>query len=286
MRFVKGFTRIFRVQFCSFIELTSQKFVSDSSIDMKQKSPCTAEFKANGGFSGSPLPNDYFVNDGWLAAKGSFHQREIRGQKFCRRGWRPPVSLTVAVRSNRLPGKFTPMISNHPFARIRGHSHRHHFAIVRIYYREMRFIEGFSGILAMQSCDVMTQGSRKIMSDSSIDMKQKSQNTAETRQVVRLEKLKHSASRVAAHKNLMDTGIVFDGWPLRNCSFFPVASIGHKGRKSPKAFSVCGTPLPVCFRAEFQCGGRINERNGKDTLFQNGTKPFENQLKSVLCLVP
>jgi hypothetical protein len=253
---------------------------------MKQKSPCTAEFKANGGFSGSPLPNDYFVAGGGLAARVSFRQREIRGQKFCRRGWRPLVSLTVAVRSNRLPGKFTPMISNHPFARIRGHGHRHHFAIVRIYYREMRFIEGFAGILAMQSCDVMTQGSRKFMSDSSIDMKQKSQNTAETRQVVRLGKLKHSASTVAAHKNLMDTGIVFDGWLLRNRSLFPVSFTGHCGRKSPKAFYAVGTPMPVCLRVGFPFGGRINERNGKDTLFQNGTEPFENQLKSVLCLVP
>jgi len=67
---------------------------------------------------------------------------------------------------------------------------------------------------------------------------------------------------------------------------FPVALTGHKGRKFPDAFCVCETPLPVCLRAGFQFGGRINDRTGKDTLFQNGTKPFENQLKSVLCLVP
>jgi hypothetical protein len=157
--------------------------MSDSAIDMKQKSPCTAEFKANGGFSGSPLPNDYFVTGGWLAAKGSFRHREIRGQKFCRQDWRPPVSFTVAVKSNLLPGKFPPMISTILLPAFRGHGHRHHFAIVRIYYREMRFIEGFSGVLAMQSCDVMTQDSRKFMSDSSIDMNQKSQDTAETKPV-------------------------------------------------------------------------------------------------------
>jgi len=183
MRFVKGFARILRVQFCSSIELTSRKFMSDSSIDMKQKSPCTAEFKANGGFSGSPLRNGYFVAGGGLAAKGSFPQCEIRGQKFCRRGWRPPVSFTAAVKSNLLPGKFPPMISTILLPAFRGHGHRHHFAIVRIYYREMRFIEGFSGVLAMQSCVPVTQGGRKIMSDSSIDMKQKSQNTAETKPV-------------------------------------------------------------------------------------------------------
>jgi hypothetical protein len=152
--------------------------MSDSQTDMKQKSPCTAEFKANGGCSGSPLLNGYFVTGGRLAAKRNFRQREIRGQKFCGQGWRLPVSLTVAAGSNRLPGKFPPMISNHLFAPIRGRGHRHHFAIVRIYYREMRFIKGFAGILAMQSCDIMTQGNRKFMSDSSIDMKEKSQNTA------------------------------------------------------------------------------------------------------------
>ena len=71
-----------------------------------------------------------------------------------------------------------------------------------------------------------------------------------------------------------------------NQLFFPVVFTSHKGRKSPKAFFVCGTPLPVCFRTEFQFGGRINNRDGKDTLFHFGTEPFENQLKSVLCLVP
>jgi hypothetical protein len=71
-----------------------------------------------------------------------------------------------------------------------------------------------------------------------------------------------------------------------NQLFFPVVFPGHKGRKSPKAFPVSGTSLPVCFRAGFQFGGRINDRNGKVTLFHFGTEPFENQLKSVLCLVP
>jgi hypothetical protein len=88
-RFVKGFARILQVQFCSPIEQTSRKFMSDSSMDMKEKSPYTATFKANGGFSGSPLQNDYFVVSGRLAAKGNFRQREIREQKFCRRGPEP-----------------------------------------------------------------------------------------------------------------------------------------------------------------------------------------------------
>ena len=116
-----------------------------------------------------------------------------------------------------------------------------------------------------------------------------------------------------AHKNLADArkyfdehlaqndyyaagemmGADFSQGEIRDLNFsspnqlsFPVAFPGHKGRESPKAFSVCGTPLPVCLRAGFRFGGRINDRNGKDTLFHFGTEPFENQLKSVLCLVP
>jgi hypothetical protein len=61
--------------------------------------------------------------------------------------------------------------------------HKHLDAVVRIYYREMRFIVDFSGILAMQSWDIMEQGSRKFISDSSIDMNQKNQNTAATRRM-------------------------------------------------------------------------------------------------------
>jgi hypothetical protein len=98
-------------------------------------------------------------------------------------------------------------------------------------------------------------------------MNNKSQSHARTRPVARLEELKPSVSTVAAHKNRADAS-------------------GHCGRKFPKAFSVCVIPLPVCFRAGFQFGGRINERNGKNTLFHFGTESFENQLKSVLCLVP
>lgn len=116
--------------------------MSDSSTDMKEKSPGAATFKSNGGFTGSPLRNDYFVAGGGLAARGSLRPCEIRGQ-----------------------------------------GQGHHFAIVRIYYLEMRFIEGFAGILAMQFCVPAAQSNRKFMSDLSIDMKQKSQNTAATRQV-------------------------------------------------------------------------------------------------------
>ena len=182
-RFVKGFALILRVQFCSPIEQISRNFMSDSSMDMKEKSPYTATFKANGGFSRSPLRNGYFVAGGRLAAKASFRQCEIRGQKFCRQGWRPPVSFTVAVWSNLLPGEFSPMIPNHAFIAFRDQGHCHDFLIVRIYYLEKRFIWGFARILAMQFCDAATQRGRNFLSDSSTDMKQKSQYTAETRRM-------------------------------------------------------------------------------------------------------
>jgi hypothetical protein len=182
-RFVKGFARILRVQFCSPIEQSSQQFMSDSSMDMKQKSPYTATFKANGGFSGSPLQNNYFVVSGRLVAKTDFRQCEIRWQKFCRRGWLPSASFTVAMWSNRLPGEFSPMIPNHAFIAFRDQGHCHDFLIVRIYYRKMRFIRDFARILAMQFCDAATQRMQNFLSDSSTDMKQKSQHTAETRRM-------------------------------------------------------------------------------------------------------
>jgi hypothetical protein len=55
--------------------------------------------------------------------------------------------------------------------------------IVRIYYLKMRFVKGFARILRVQFCDAVAQSSRRFMSDLSIDMKEKSQNTAETRRM-------------------------------------------------------------------------------------------------------
>jgi hypothetical protein len=74
--------------------------------------------------------------------------------------------------------------------------------------------------------------------------------------------------------------------PRLNKLSFPLDSAGHYERKSQKAFCDVGTPVPACLRVGFRFGGRINEPERNNTLFQNGTKPFENQLKSVLCLVP
>ena len=78
----------------------------------------------------------------------------------------------------------------------------------------------------------------------------------------------------------------FNDFPGLNRFLFLMNSSGHCGRKSKKAFCDVGTPVPACLRVGFRFGGRINEPEQNNTLFQNGTKPFENQLKSVLCLVP
>jgi len=78
----------------------------------------------------------------------------------------------------------------------------------------------------------------------------------------------------------------FNDFPGLNRFLFLMNSSGHCGRKSKKATRDFGTPVPVCLRVGFRFDGRINEPERNNTLFQNGTKPFENQLKSVLCLVP
>ncbi len=67
--------------------------------------------------------------------------------------------------------------------------------------------------------------------------------------------------------------------PRLNKLSFPVDSAGHYERKPKNAFCDFETPLPVCLRVGFQFGGRINGRDEKNTLFQCGTKCFENQLK-------
>ena len=56
--------------------------MSDSSMDMKEKSSYMATFKANGGFSGSPLRNGYFVAGGGLAAKADFPNVKFAGKSF------------------------------------------------------------------------------------------------------------------------------------------------------------------------------------------------------------
>ena len=175
--------------------------MSDSSMDMKEKSPCAVTFKTNGDFSGSPLQNNYFVVSGRLVAKTDFRQCEIRWQKFCRRGWLPSAGFKVAMWSNRLPETFygthqatvldravfksfpEPSFGWGNALAFRGQGHPHDLVIVRIYYREKRFIEGFAVILAMQFCDAATQQRWNFLPDSSMDMKQKSQYTAETKRM-------------------------------------------------------------------------------------------------------
>jgi hypothetical protein len=125
-----------------------------------------------------------------------------------------------------------------------------------IYYLKVRFVNGFALILAMQFCVAATPQRGKFLSDSSMDMKQKSQNHAGAKQAARLEELKHPVSTAGTHKNLADARIVFDGRQLRNRFLFPVASIGHDGREFQKAFCAFGTPLLVCLRVGFLFGGQ------------------------------
>jgi len=66
-----------------------------------------------------------------------------------------------------------------------------------------------------------------------LTMKKESQNHAKARLVARL---KHSVSTVAAPKNPVDAGIVFDEWPPRNRSHFQADSSGQCGRKFQNAF--------------------------------------------------
>jgi hypothetical protein len=107
-------------------------------------------------------------------------------------------------------------------------------------------------------------------------MNNHSQNHAKARPVARSAGLKPSASAVAVHKNRLDARIAFGGWPLRNRSLFPVASIGHYGRKFHAALCFILKQLPVCLRVGFRFDGRIDGLNRKNTL------PFEKQIKSVL----
>jgi len=106
-------------------------------------------------------------------------------------------------------------------------------------------------------------------------MNNHSQNHAKARPVARSAGLKPSASAVAVHKNRLDARIAFGGWPLRNRSLFPVASIGHYGRKFHAALCFILKQLPVCLRVGFQFDGRINDQNGKNF-------GFEKQIKSIL----
>jgi hypothetical protein len=100
-------------------------------------------------------------------------------------------------------------------------------------------------------------------------MNNKSQNHAKAGPLARSAELKPSASAVAAHENRMDARIFFGGWLLRNRSLFPVASIGCYGRKFHAAFCFILKLLPVCLRAGFQFGGRINSSNEKTLCSEN-----------------
>jgi hypothetical protein len=97
---------------------------------MKNKNRNTAEYQASGR----------------MTAKADFRQYNFRQQKFFRWGWFSPISLTVETRSNQLPGKFLPMILNHPFARIS--RSRVSFCQRKDLLPEIAFYQGFYSVLA------------------------------------------------------------------------------------------------------------------------------------------
>jgi hypothetical protein len=157
-------------------------------------------------------------------------------------------------------------------AAVSNFSEKPRFSHVRIHYWQNAIYQGFcrnSGRIILRS--PLHKADGIFCHTLQPTMNNQSQSQAKARPVARSEALNPSASAVAAHKHLADTKIVFGV----QC-----------GRKLSNAFCACGAPLPVCLRAGFQFGGRINDRTRKDTLFHFGTEPFENQLKSVLCLVP
>jgi len=123
--------------------------MSDSSIEMKQKSPCTAKFKANGVLAES-LPNDYLCRR-LAAAKKNLRQREIRGQKLCHRA---DIRRRLHDAVRNVETSFRGETLWH--FEIKASSQ---FSHCKDLLPKMRFIE-FSLNFSMQFCVPVAQGSR------------------------------------------------------------------------------------------------------------------------------
>jgi hypothetical protein len=103
---------------------------------------------ANGGFNGSPLRNDYPAANGWRATKSNWMPEMFFGTH----------QQTIPARVETIQQiagfqSFTETLlrwENCPDFRRQGHCPN--FAIVRIYYLKMRFIEAFARILRGQFC--------------------------------------------------------------------------------------------------------------------------------------
>ncbi|MGA2248547.1 MAG: hypothetical protein ABSH48_26580 [Verrucomicrobiota bacterium] len=180
------------------------------------------------------------------SAKPSFRWRWFRQRRVCGRGfifrcWLLPASLTAHSEDWEI---FRPVLAG-----------------VRIYYLKMRFLKGIAGVLRVQFCSSLAQNNRKFLAESSIDDEKHTSKQRKRR--TRLDGPKHSVSTVVAHEKPVDATIIFDGCPSRNRSLFPVAFIGRCGREFQTAFCVPDTSLPVCLRAEFPFGGRIDGQNKK-----------------------
>jgi hypothetical protein len=86
--------------------------------------------------SNEVLPDDGFSVGGAEAAKAKSRQRGSN-RRFCRRLWLASASVREAKKSGQLPEDFSTETVN-----------------VRIHYRKMRFIWGFTLILPVQHCAI------------------------------------------------------------------------------------------------------------------------------------
>jgi hypothetical protein len=167
------------------------------------------------------------------------------GQGFIFWRWLLPASLTAHSEYRRI---FRPVQAS-----------------VRIYYLKMRFLKGFAGVLWVQFCSSLAQNNRKFLAELSFD--DEKHTSKRRKRWTRLDGPKHSVSTAVAHEKPVDATIIFDGCPSRNRPLFPFAFTGPWGREFQTAFCVPDTSLPVCLRAGFPLGGRIEGQNKKTLCF-------------------
>jgi hypothetical protein len=129
----------------------------------------------------------------------------------------------------------------------------------------MRFVKGFAMLLLVQFCSSLALSSRKFLAELSFD--DEKHTSKRRKRWTRLDGPKHSVSTAVAHEKPVDATIIFDGCPSRNRPLFPFAFTGPCGREFQTAFCVPDTSLPVCLRAGFPLGGRIEGQNKKTLCF-------------------
>lgn len=208
---------------------------------------------ASGSFRGSPLRNDRFAAGGRRAA--NFRRCGIRGQK-----------------------------------RPRGRFSSNHFSPVMIDYLKNANYQGFRPDWPVKLCSFFELGRRNFLPGCCL-MKIIGQSLFERRRKSG-EPLPKSGNEVCGFRGFGIAANFLQSLQEQSAASCQSPGNGEnnfsltRDAENQNAFRVRRIPMPVCLRAGFQFGGRIDDRTGKDTLFHFGTEPFENQLKSVLCLVP